>query len=356
LDLADRPWRAVEIGPDGWRVVASPPVRFRRTAGMLPLPMPQSGGSIEALAAVLNLPGPHEFALVVAWLLATLRQSGPYPLLAVAGEQGSAKTVLTKILRALIDPNAAPARALPRGDHELFITATNSHILAFDNLSGLPAWASDTLCRLASGGGFAVRQLYSDRDEVLFDAARPVILNGIEDVVIRPDLADRAIFITLGSLSDERRRPEQELFREFETVRPRILGALLDAAVHGLRMLPRVRLKRLPRMADFALWASACETALWPAGTFSQAYDANRRAAIDGVIEADPVANVRAGAHGRTEHMDRQGVGSSARRCCRRRKRCPNEGRRLAEKSSRARRPAAAGADVIAYAGHRDCL
>jgi hypothetical protein len=55
-------------------------------------------------------------------------------------------------------------------------------------------------------------------------------------------------------------------------------------------MLPEVRLPRLPRMADFALWATACETAFWPAGTFLRAYEANRRAAIETVIEADPVA------------------------------------------------------------------
>jgi hypothetical protein len=110
--------------------------------------------------------------LVVAWLLATLRSSGPYPLLAISGEQGSAKTVLSKMLRALVDPNAAPVRALPREERELMIAANNGYVLAFDNLSGLPAWLSDALCRLASGGSFAVRQLYTDDDEVLFQAAR----------------------------------------------------------------------------------------------------------------------------------------------------------------------------------------
>ena len=68
-----------------------------------------------------------------------------------------------------------------------------------------------------------------------------------------------------------------------------MLGALLDAVVHGLRAMNRVRPDRLPRMADFALWAAACETALWPAGTFARAYAANRRAAIEGIIDADPV-------------------------------------------------------------------
>jgi hypothetical protein len=152
----------------------------------------------------------------------------------------------------------------------------------------LPPWLPDALCRLASGGGFAVRQLYTDQDEVLIDAARPLILNGIEDVVTRPDLADRGLFVTLPWISDAQRRPEKELWREFELARPRILGALLNAANRGLGALPRVRLDRLPRMADLALWATACETALWPGGTFSLAYAANRRAAIDNAIDADP--------------------------------------------------------------------
>jgi hypothetical protein len=147
-----------------------------------------------------------------------------------------------------------------------------------------------------------VRQLYSDQDEVLFDAARPVILNGIEDIVTRPDLADRAVFLMLEPIPEDRRRPEQELWAAFEAARPRILGVLLDAVAKGLAELPRIRLDKLPRMADFALWATACETALWPSGTFWSAYCGNRDEAVDGVIEADPIAAaVRAVMTTRTE-------------------------------------------------------
>src|SRR5262249_18356652 len=159
------------------------------------------------------------------------------------------------------------------------------------NVSGLRDWISDTLCRLATGGGFAVRQLYTDQDEVLFDAARPVILNGIEDIVARPDLADRALFLTLEPIPESRRRPEAELWTAFEVGRPYIVGALLDVVVEGLKRLPETRLEELPRMADFALWATACETAIWPAGTFWTAYSGNRDEAVADVIEADPVAN-----------------------------------------------------------------
>ena len=290
LDLADGAWHAVDIGPDGWRTIEKPPVRFRRPAGLLPLPIPARGGALAQLTSFLNLSGEDDRVLVSTWLLATLRPGGPYPLLSISGEQGSAKTVLSKMLRALVDPNCAPVRSLPREDRDLFIAANNGHVLTFDNLSGMPSWLSDTLCRLASGGGFAVRQLYTDQDEVLFDAARPVILNGIEDVITRPDLADRALSVTLPSISEAQRRPEKDLWREFELARPRLLGALLDAASHGLRTLPHVRLDRLPRMADFAVWATACETALWHKGTFARAYDANRRGGVEDVIEADPVA------------------------------------------------------------------
>lgn len=290
LDLGDPQWRAVEIDATGWRVIDNPPVRFRRAAGTQALPAPTAGGSINSLRSFLNVRSDDDFVLAVAWALACLRDRGPYPVMALSGEQGSAKSTFSAILRALLDPNTAPLRALPREDRDLFIAANNGHVLAFDNVSGLPAWISDTLCRLATGGGFAVRQLYSDQEEVLFDAARPVILNGIEDIVTRPDLADRALFLTLEPIPEERRRSEKELWAAFESERPRILGVLLDAAAKGLAMLPQTTLDKLPRMADFALWATACETALWPAGTFWSAYCGNRDEAVEGVIDGDPIA------------------------------------------------------------------
>ena len=132
--------------------------------------------------------------------------------------------------------------------------------------------------------------LFTDQDEVLFSAARPLILNGIEDIVTRPDLADRTILLMLPPIPERRRRSEHALWREFDLARPQILGALLDAAAHGLKMLPRVRLKRLPRMADFALWATACEGKFGPLGTLERAYLNNRNEAIENIVDADPVA------------------------------------------------------------------
>lgn len=290
LDLCNDAWQAIEISAAGWQVIDSPPVRFRRAPGMKALAMPVRCGSVEALRPFLNVRSNSDFVLAIAWLLGCLRGQGPYPILVVSGEQGSAKSTFSAMVRAVVDPNSASLRSMPRDERDTFIAASNGHVLAYDNVSGLQAGMSDTLCRLATGGSFAVRQLYSDQDEVLIAVVKPIILNGIEDVVSKPDLADRGVFLVLEPIPEDRRRPEKELWRAFEAELPRILGALLDAAAVGLANLPHTRLDKLPRMADFALWVTACEPALWPARTFWAAYCGNRDEAVEGVIDADPIA------------------------------------------------------------------
>lgn len=295
IDLTNEKWQVAEISAECWRVVNDPPVRFRRAPGMAALPMPENGGKINELRGFLNVANDADFALAVSWLLAALRPGGPYPILGITGEQGSAKSTFAKIMRSLVDPNDAPLRTLRADTRDMFVAANSAHALVFDNLSGLSAEVSDCLCRLSTGGGFSVRALYTDSGEAIFSAIRPIILNGISDFITRPDLGERSIILTLGAIPENQRKLESGLWRDFERERPRILGALLDAMSHGLRRLPETKLERLPRMADFAHWATACETAFWPSGTFTAAFDANRAELIDNVIAADPVASALLG-------------------------------------------------------------
>jgi hypothetical protein len=257
LDLADPDWRAVRVGPGGWEVVSDCPVRFVRKRGMLALPEPARGGRIEELRPLVNLPDDDSWVLFVAWLVAALRPGRPFPILAVNGEQGSAKSTLCRMARALLDPNVSPLRRPPRDDRDLMIAASNGWVVGYDNLSGIRPELSDTLCCLATGGGFGTRELYTDDDEKLFAAMRPVLVNGIEDLATRADLLDRALTLTLPAIPDEKRRDEGGLWRQYEEVRPRVLGALLDAVSAALRDLPDTRLTSKPRMADFALWVTA---------------------------------------------------------------------------------------------------
>jgi hypothetical protein len=292
IDLCNDQWQVVEITPSGWRVIPSAdcPVRFVRRRGMLPLPLPERGGSIDELRPLLNLADDDSWILFVAWIVAAMRPNRPFPVLSVAGEQGSAKSTLCRIARRIIDPNVADLRRLPKDEHNLAIAATNGWVIALENISGLPGQMSDALCAVATGAGHATRQLYSDDEERLFNFMRPIILNGIDDVPHRSDLIDRSIMLTLPAITDQQRRSEASLWDEFEAMRPRVLGTLLDAVAVGLKNLPATKLDSLPRMADFALWVSACEPALpWKRGQFLNAYNANRAQSNSVALESTPI-------------------------------------------------------------------
>lgn len=292
LDLGDPDWAAVRITSDGWQVVPDPPIRFRRPLAALPLPMPSPGGDLRRdLFPLLNLEKDDDYCLVLSWLCAALRSRGPYPVLAIHGEQGSAKSTLCRMLRGLIDPYKSPLRTVPRDERDLQIAANNSHVIAIDNASRIEPWLSDSFCRLATGGGLSTRTLFTDCEETIFDAMRPIVLNGIEDIATRGDLADRSIVLYLPQISVEARQQEHELWANFREAQPKILGALLDAMSGGLRKFEMgFKLAETPRMADFAYWAVALEQPLgFHRGTFLDTYRRNRADATAVVLET-PIA------------------------------------------------------------------
>lgn len=284
LDLCDERWRAIEITGAGWRVVDDPPVRFRRARGMLALPEPANGGTIDELRNIANIRSDDDYLLVRSWLTIALRSRGPYPVLAVYGEHGSAKTMLCRMLRGLVDPNVAALRAEPRDVGDLIIAARNGWLVALDNVSYVHGWLSDALCRLATGGGIGKRELYTDADEVLIDVQRPTLLNGITEVATRADLLDRCIILKLKGIPETQRRTEAEVSRLYEAARPQILGAICDAVATALQNIPTIRLDRLPRLADFAFWSVAA--APDDREAFLTAYERSRAGARDSAIEA----------------------------------------------------------------------
>lgn len=159
--------------------------------------------------------------------------------------------------------------------------------MAFDNLSGLKDWQSDGLARLSTGAGFGTRELYTDAEETLFWAAKPIIINGITDLAVRSDLLDRSLLVTLPRIPDERRRTEQRFWMTYAAAAPAILAALLDGVSAAFAGHRSVTLRRLPRMADFAVWVIAAETAIgWPDGAFLAAYGRNRASAHELALES----------------------------------------------------------------------
>lgn len=287
-DLGDETGDVVVARPRGWEIVRTAPVRFVRPSGLRPLPRPVVGGSVEELRPLVNL-DPDDFILLVAWLVAALRPGRPFCILALQGEQGTAKSTAARVARRLIDPSVLDLRSPPRTEDDLLVAAHNSHVVAIDNLSGLQAWLSDALCRIATGGGISKRAHYSNADETIVDALRPQVLNGIDDIAARADLAERSIVLTLEPIT--KRRDEAAFWADFQKRAPRILGALLDAVCCALANVDKTTVRDLPRMADFARWVTAAEPALsLPRGTILGHYRKNLGAAAAVALEASPVA------------------------------------------------------------------
>jgi len=281
LDLGNDTYDAVKITADGWQITNEVPVKFRRTKGMLPLPEPIRGGSLdEDLKPLLTVDTDEEdsWLLIKAWLLGLLLPEGPHPILAFRGEQDTAKSYTQKVIRDIVDPNTLKNRRPAKTVENLMIAASNNWVVSFDNMSKISDDLSDDLCCIATGGGIAKRTQYTNADETILEVCRPVVMNGIENVITRPDLLDRSIIITLSQIPTERRTPEAKLLAEFNEKMPKILGALLDCAVIAMGKQNEITLNDPYRMAGFVKFAAA---GLGNEGEkFQAAYKNNRAYAV----------------------------------------------------------------------------
>jgi hypothetical protein len=261
LDLGDHSGAAVSITASGWRVEAEAPVLFRRTALTSPLPVPVAGGELDELWRWLNVE-PDDRPLLAAWLIAALRPDTPHPVLGLFGEQGTGKTSAMKLVVSTVDATPVPARKPPRDPDSWVTAAAGSWVVGLDNLSDIPPWLSDSICRAVTGDGDVRRRLYTDSDLAVFSFRRCIIFNGIDLGGLRGDLADRLVPIQLRRIADSERLDEEQLWPAWPAAHPRILGALLDLAVAVARALPDVELATRPRMADFARVVAAVDDVL----------------------------------------------------------------------------------------------
>lgn len=253
-DLADADWRVVRIDSTGWRVEKVSPVKFQRFSHMAAQVEPKAGGSLDDLWKFVNVADGRDRRLVAAWLDAALIHDIPRPVLALVGDQGSAKTTTARMLTALVDPsNAALVKA--KDESELIQVLAHHYLAVFDNMSSLSEALSDILSRAVTGEGFTKRQLYTDSDDVVFSYRRLVVVTGIGLVISKPDLLDRSIIVSIERIPEHERKEEKELAASFERVRPQLVGVLFDRLSGAIREYERTKPARLPRMADFAHWA-----------------------------------------------------------------------------------------------------
>jgi hypothetical protein len=294
LDLCNEKWQIVEISKSGWRIVESKdaPVKFYRTKAMLPLPMPETGGDVGKIRNYLTVDD-SQYILICAFLVACLRPGYPFPIVIFTSEQGTGKSTAARILRRLVDPNKTDFRSAPREERDLVIAASNAWLCSYDNISAVPDWLSDALCRISTGGGFSTRTLYENTEETIFAAKRPILLNGIGEIANKGDLLDRAVLISLKPIPKNKRKTEAEFWREFEKDYASMFSGLLESAVTALQNIEKTELNNYPRMADFAQWAAAAETAFgFDKGSFVKAFEENQNSGNYIALEGSPFAEM----------------------------------------------------------------
>jgi len=290
IDIGDDSWKVIEITQDGWKVLEKSPVMFVRSDAMKPLPLPITGGNLDDLWQCLNITKEQRI-LVLGWVLCCLRGKEPFPILNVQGEEGSGKTFLCNIVRDLVDPSIGENRNIPTDDKELLAAIVNSAVLSLDNISKIDDRLSDTLCRVSTGGAISFRALFTNTDEVIYKIARAIILNGITDIVTRPDLLSRCISIYLEPIDDNHTKSEEEILAYYNSKKASILGVIYDLVAGGLKYLSEVQKpKKLPRLADCVIWVTAIEkgTCNIPEGTFASTYSKSIKTAIEEGIDSSP--------------------------------------------------------------------
>jgi hypothetical protein len=287
IDLCDDRRRVIEVLPTGWRILDKSPVLFWQPKAMQSLPIPHVGGDVGLLWKYANIPE-KDRPLILAWLLDCFRPDTPYPPLGLIGPQGSVKSSTTDKFKQITDNNTVNLRTKPKTVEDIFIGSANSHVLTFENVSHLTHSEQDALCTVSTGGGYATRTLFTDKDETVIEVKRPVIVNSIVNVITAQDLADRAISIECPRIETYREAAEVE--PEWAYDKPSIMGGLLDLFVETLAILPTVRVANPGRMADYTRLGEAMRQAQGsPAGEFDALYKAHKSESVIAALEASPV-------------------------------------------------------------------
>lgn len=300
-DLTNKPWEFVEITSEGWKTVKNL-ILFHRYSNQLPQVTPSRDYPSDifdkfiklVLSASVKKDKLEEYKiLLICYLVCAFVPDIPKAVPMPFGHQGAAKTSLMEFIKMLVDPSAIKTLSFPTDINELIQQLSHNYLAYYDNVSVLRDRTSDQLCRAVTGSGSSKRVLYSDDDDFIRSFKRCIGLNGINLAATKPDLLDRGLFFELKRIENKDRRKIEDIWAEFESMRPHLLGCIFDVLVKVLRWKKahgRLNLE-LPRMADWAEWCEIISRCLGNKdGVFLEAFQNNRKVQIEQIIESSQVA------------------------------------------------------------------
>ncbi len=292
-DLANKGWDIVKIKKEAWQIIRLKTPLFKRFPHQNDQKKPlKDKGDIKRFLKYINLKKDYQKLLLLVFLVTAFVPDIPHVIAVIYGSQGSAKTTLSKLLKETIDPSILGTLAFPHDSKELVQQASHHLFLPYDNISSLYDWATDALCRCVTGTGMSKRILYSDDDDMLYSFKRIISLNGINLASTKPDLLDRSILFELDRISEEQRKTEKQLMKDFYNDLPYILGGIFNTLSKAMSFYPTVSLKSKPRMADWAEWGVAIARALgYSQQEFEDAYKLNGKEQNECILSDNSVAS-----------------------------------------------------------------
>ena len=292
-DLSDD--LAVRINKDGWEIINDPPILFRRYSVQETQVIPEHADidTIFLIFNYVNIQDQELQLLYITNLLISIIPDIPHPIDIFYGEGGSCKSTASKIKKSLIDPASVDFSSNISSIQELIQQASHHLHLILDNLSYLSPQLSDLLCRLVTGEGYSKRRLYTDDEDVIYSLKRSISISSTSNVVTKSDLIDRSISFELKTISDDERMDEIKLWKEFNELKPKLLGSIFTLLSKAMMNYESINLKEKPRMADFATWGCSIAKSLGKSeDDFIRAYKYNRQTHSREVIDTNPLAEL----------------------------------------------------------------
>jgi hypothetical protein len=267
-DLSDKDWTICEIDENGHRLTKQSVPIFRRNAGQNAQLSPTDDNCFEEIFKFVNIHADDQLLFAVS-LVSYFMPSIAHPILMFSGKPGVSKTTSHSIIKSLVDPTIVMYQKIPKDDKDLLLQWRNQWVLFYDNVSTITSDISDTFCRGVTGEGSSVRKLYTDVDEIYCNLRRCFLLNGIDQPGTKPDLMQRTVLLELQPIKDEDRKTEESIFKSFNELKPKLLGSIFNIISRSMKIKESVKLSKLPRMADFAVWGEAISQAMgYPVNTF----------------------------------------------------------------------------------------
>ncbi|MDR4491935.1 MAG: bifunctional DNA primase/polymerase [Candidatus Nitrosocosmicus sp.] len=300
-DLTNPKWEIVKISSEGWDLIqnSSSPLfkRFDNTSAPQVYPSRDYSLNIfEEFLDLFNLGSKNDRLLLSVYVTALLIPSIPKPILIFNGQGGGAKTTAFNIIKRVIDPGSTDTISFPTQINELIQTLDHNYISFFDNVSKIKDEVSDLLCRAVTGTGFVKRVLYTNDSDMIYKFKRCIGVNGINLATTRPDFLDRSLIIKVKRIEDNKRKKEEEIYKNLDKIKPELLGFMFDIISKVLRHKIDVPDKSIlkdghPRMADFAEWGERISRCLRnEENKFITAYYENINNQNDEVIESSVIA------------------------------------------------------------------